>query len=171
MSFTPDSKELESYVPVYDVVPEQWVDARPFITEQLKKITNAVNIREIGWFLDEELLSGKAFIPGVNNVGNASPRQFRQVLRKVINFGALPNAGNKSVPHGITFDSNFTLVQMFGAATDPVNLVAFPIPFDSAGNAQGVALYMDSTNVIISTQSNRSSYTRCFVTIEYMQEL
>jgi hypothetical protein len=54
-----DSQEFESYVPVYDTVPEQWEDARAFLVEQLKKISNAVNVREIGWLLDEELLSGK----------------------------------------------------------------------------------------------------------------
>lgn len=167
-----DSQQLESYVPVYDVVPGKWEEAKPFLVEILKKITNAVNVREIGFFLDQELLSGKQFIPGVNIVtGGGSSQQFRTVLRKVVNFGTLPNAGLKSVPHGIMFDANFTLIEMFAAATDPTNLVAIPIPFDSAGAATGVALFMDATNVNILTQTNRSTYTRCYVVIEYLQEL
>jgi hypothetical protein len=169
-----DSQVLESFVPVYDVVPEKWEDARPFIVEQLKKIATAVNIREIGWHLDEELLSGKAFIPGINNVlDGQTSQQFRQVLRKVIDFGPLP-AIIKAVPHGIVFDSNFTLIQMYAAATDPTNLIAFsPVyaPATVAASPFGVQMYMTSTDVIIQTNSNRSSYTRCFVVIEYMQEL
>ena len=46
-----DSQTLESYVPVYDVVPEKWEEARPFLVEQLKKISEGVNTREIGFFL------------------------------------------------------------------------------------------------------------------------
>ena len=168
-----DNQQLESFVPVYDVVPEKWEDARPFLVEQLKKITNAVNIREIGWFLDEELLSGKAFIPGVNIAADGgSSQQFRQVLRKVVDFGQLPAAGNKSVPHGITVDANFTLVQFYAAATDPVNLIAVPIPYvDPANITFAIRLAMDSTNVNISVGVDRTQFTRCTVVIEYMQEL
>jgi hypothetical protein len=172
MTLSLDSQNLESYVPVYDAAPKTFEEGLPFIVEQLKKLANAVNAREIGYFLDEELLSGKAFIPGINNASDGgSSQQFRTMLRKVIIFGALPNASTKSVPHGITFDANFTLIQMFAAATDPVNLIAFPIPYASAGSSDGVALYMDADNVYIVTQMNRSSYTRCFVVIEYLQEL
>lgn len=167
-----DNQNFESYVPVYDVAPEKLEDLRGFVVEQLKLHANAINLREIGFFLDQELLSGKAFIPGTNNAASGgTSQQFRQVLRKVIDFGTLPNATTKSVPHGITFDANFTLVQMFAAATDPTNFVAFPIPYDSAGGGDGVALFMNATDVVIRTQTNRTTYTRCFVTIEYMQEL
>lgn len=166
------SQIFESYLPVYDVVPENWEEARPFLVEQLKAICNAVNAREIGFFLDEELLSGKQFIPAVNNPTGAQD-QFRSVLRKVINFGTLPNTSTKNVPHGLVFDANFTLVQLFGAATDPVNFIGFPLPWaemkvPAAGNIQ---LEIDATNVSITTGSNRSNFTRCFVVIEYLQEI
>ena len=166
-----NSQQLESYVPVYDTCPEDWEEARGFLTEQLKKISNAVNIREIGWFLDEELLSGKTLFPGVNVQGNASPDQNRQILRKVIDFGALPNAGTKSVAHGIVFDANFSLVQMWAASTAPSS-AAIPIPYVEVQNPTGaVQLYMDTTNINITTDSDRSAYTRTFVVIEYIQEL
>lgn len=173
MTIPSDNQQLEAYLPVYDVVPSKWEDARPFLVEQLKRIAIAVNIREIGWFLDEELLSGKAFIPGADNVAVGSTNQiFRQVLRKVINFGALPNAGTKSVAHGITFDSNLSLVFMGAYATDPVGLTALPIPYcDPTTLANGIALTMDATHVNITTAANLSNYTRCYVTIEYLQEL
>lgn len=172
MNFS-ENQQLESFLPVYDAVPDKWEDARPFIVEQLKRISNAVNIREIGWFLDEELLSGKAFIPGVRSLNGLSTSQvFRQVLRKVIDFGALPAAGNKPVPHGITFDANFTLTAFYATATDPIGLTAIPIPYvDPVSLAFSIRLAMDAVNVNISVGVNRSNYTRCFVTIEYLQEL
>ncbi len=168
-----DSQQLESYVPIYDVVPAAWEDARPFIVEQLKKITISVNSREIGFFLDQELLTGKAFIPGFNiQLAGGSSQQFRSVLRMVVDFGALPNASVKSVPHEIMVDNNFTLVQMWACATDPLAFLSFPIPYcDPYVLANGVALTMDATNVNIATGINRTTFTRCFVVIEYMQEL
>jgi hypothetical protein len=168
-----DSQVLESYVPVYDVIPEKWEDARPFVVEQLKKITNAVNIREIGWFLDEELLSGKAFIPGsINLQASETAQQYRTILRKVIDFGALPNAGVKTVPHNITVDNNFTLIEMWASATDPVAFTSLPIPYATpVALNQNIELSMDATNVIITTGTNRTNFTRCFITLEYIQEL
>ncbi len=168
-----DNQILESYVPVYDTVPEKWEDAKPFFVEQLKRIATAVNIREIGWFLDEELLSGKAFIPGINASSTGATSQiYRQVLRKVIDFGALPAAGTKAVPHGITFTNNFTLTFMGGYATDPAAMIAFPLPYaDPIAIANAVALTMDATNVYVTVGINRTNFTRCYVTIEYLQEL
>lgn len=164
------SQEFESYVPVYDVVPEKWDDARPFLVETLKKISNAINVREIGFFLDEELLSGKQFIPSPALTGDS--QQFRTVLRKVIDFGALPNAGPKSVPHGIVVDSNFTLIFAGAYATDPINLISVPIPYvDPSGINSAISLTIDTTNVNIVTGVNRSNFTRCYVILEYIQEL
>lgn len=168
-----DDQRLESFLPVYDTIPDKWEDAKPFLVEQFKRIALAVNIREIGWHLDEELLSGKAFIPGVEPIGNLSTSQvFRQVLRKVINFGALPAAGTKSVPHGIVFDANFTLIHMYASETDPTNFVAGPVPqCDPLKLSDGIKINMDVTNVNITVGVDMSSFTRCFVTIEYLQEL
>ncbi len=168
MTLGMDSQQLESYVPVYDAIPDKWEDARPFLVEQLKKISNGVNIREIGWFLDEELLSGKAFIPSANISGGS--QQYRTILRKVVDFGPLPAAGTLTKPHGITFDSNFTLMQLYGAATDPVGLTAIGLGHAAAAPFQ-VELYINATDVVIVVGSNRSNYTRCFIVIEYIQEL
>ncbi len=158
------SQNLESYVPVYDDIPPKWEDARGIIVEQLRKITNAVNIREIGWFLDQELLSGQAFIPGTD------PQQYRSVLRIVINFGALPNSSTKSVPHNVIVDANFTLTNMYLAATDPVGFVGFSLQYYSI-SAGDIKLSYDATNVVVTTSSDYSAYTKSYVVFEYLQEL
>lgn len=166
-----DSQEFESYVPVYDAIPEKWEDARDFLVEHLKKISTGVNAREIGFFLDQELLSGKQFIPGAGTSGGSN--QFRSILRKVVDFGQLPAAGNKAVPHGIVFDSNFTLMQLYAAATDPISFIAIPIPWAEVPIAPNgnIRVYIDATNINITVGSDRSNFTRCFVIIEYIQEL
>ncbi len=156
-----DSQQFESYVPVYDVVPEKWDDARPFIVEQLKKISNAVNIREIGWFLDEELLSGKAFIPGQNALTDGGSSQvFRQIFRKVIDCGALV-IGSNTIPHGITFDANFTLIQLWVSATNSTTLQAITM-----SDPQNVT--MDATNINITSPG---AFDRSFAFIEYLLEV
>ena len=115
MTIGSDSQQLDSFVPVYDVIPDKWEDARGMIVEQLKMLSNAVNIREIGWFLDEELISGKQFLPGINDFADGGgSQQFRTVLRKVIVFPSL-SIGANSLPHGITIDANFTLIDMWGS--------------------------------------------------------
>lgn len=171
MTIPIDSQNLESYVPVYDVAPETWEEGRPFIVEQLKRLANAVNLREIGWFLDQELLSGKAFIPGINNfVDGGTSQQFRSVLRKVIDFGPLPDNSSKAVAHGITFDANFSLTCFYADATDPIALQGIPIPYTSVAGLI-VQLDINSTNVVITTNSAFSRFSRTFVTIEYIQEV
>lgn len=158
-----DSQQLESYVPVYDVVPDQWEDAKGFITEQLKRISNAVNIREIGFFLDEELLSGKAFVPGITAPGD-NPGQMRQVLRKVVNCSPLV-PGLNTFPHGIVVDNNFTLVQMFAAATEyPTSSTATAEPIPNGVDT----LSIDSTNIYITVAAN---WNICWTTLEYLQEV
>ena len=166
---SPSSQTFESYVPVYDAIPDAWEEARPLLVEQMKAHANAINIREIGWLLDEELLSGKQFIPTAPLSGQSD--QYRSVLRKVIDFGPLPDNATKTVPHGITFDANFTLIDMWAAATDPVNFVAFNIPFVGQNVPTSIALLMDAINVIITTHDVKSQFTRVFVFIEYIQEI
>jgi len=155
-----DSQKLESYVPVYDVIPDKWEDARAFLVEQLKKISTAVNTREIGFFLDEELLSGKSFIPSTSQMAaGGTSQQFRTILRKVVVFPGLV-VGANTQPHGIMVDANFTLIQLFGAATNAVALTGEPIP-----NA-GDTISYTATDIVITVAA---AYTRAIAVIEYIQ--
>lgn len=156
---TQSDQFFESYVPVYDAVPEKWEDGRQFLVEHLKKVSNAVNIRTIGWYLDEELLSGNAFIPGVTVPGN-NPSIFRSILRKVVDVGPLAAGPNAGVPHGITFDINFTLIHLWVSGTDSVGFIAQTISGDN--------VVMDAVNLVITSPA---AFNRAFAVIEYIQEL
>ena len=155
-----DAQHLESYVPVYDAVPEKWDDARPFITENLKKLSNAINIREIGWFLDEELLSGKAFIPGVLNVDASQTAQnYRTILRKVVDVGPLVNGANVK-QHGVTNDANLTNIQFWVAATNSTTLQDVTLVSPE--------VVVNGANINITSPG---AFDRAFFIWEYMQEL
>ena len=154
------SQEFESFVPVYDAVPEKWEDARPFLVETLKKVSNAVNIRTIGWLLDEELLSGQAFIPVPVPAGDATPPQFRSVLRKVIDLGALAAGANAGVPHGITFDNRFTLIDLWVSGTNSGTLTARAI--------SGNDVLMDAVDIVVTSPQ---AFDRAYCVCEYIQEI
>ncbi len=151
-----DSTNLDSYLPIYDSIPETWEEGRQFLVENLKKISDMVNIRQIGWYLDDELLSGQQFIPVPTSV-----QEYRSVFRKVLDSGPLV-AGANIFPHGISFSNRFTLTHMYAAATNSGTLVAIPIPNDVE------RLEMDATNVTITVND---AYDRSFVIIEYMLEI
>jgi len=158
MTLGMDSTQLESFVPVYDTVPEQWEQARPFLVEQLKKLANAVNAREIGFFLDEELLSGKAFIPGATLPGN-NPGQFRQILRIVVIFGAV-TAGATSRAHGVMVDANFTLIQLWACAFNSTSLVG-----TTFGNSDTISMDVTDINIV-----SNGTYDKVYAFMEYVQE-
>ena len=162
MSLPVSSQEFETYVPVYDTIPEAWEEAQPFLVEQLKKISNGVNAKTIGFLLDEELLSGQAFIPGVNNGTDSSggSNQFRSVLRKVIDLGSLSMGLNAGVAHGIVFDANFTLIDLWVAATNSMTFMAQ----DISGND----VVMNATTIVVTSPA---AFDRSFAFIEYCQEL
>ncbi len=152
MSF--DSQIYESYVPVYDAIPGDWEDARPYLTEQLKLISNMINLREIGWYLPVQLLSGKAVFP------LQGPNAFRQVFRVVVPFPMGLIAGANTLPHGIIFDVNFTLFDMWCAATNTGTTTA--------------QIITDANVVIVGpnvTVTSPGIFNRANVIIEYMLEL
>jgi hypothetical protein len=153
------SQEFESYVPVYDTVPNEWKEAQPFLVETLKKISNAVNVRTIGWHLDEELLTGNSFIPGVTFPGN-NPGIFRSILRKVIDVSPLVAGANAGVNHGIVFDSNFTLIDLWVSGTNSGTLTARRIT--------GNDVIMNATQIVITSPQ---AFDRAFAFVEYIQEI
>lgn len=153
------SQELEAYLPVYDTVPESWEEGREFLVEQLKKISNAVNLRTIGWLLDEELLSGQSFIP-VTPVSGSTSSNYRSVLRKVVSLGTLPAPGVVTVAHGINFDSNFTLIDLWASVTD--------IPTLTARRITGNDVVMGAVNLTITSPQK---FTRGYAFVEYIQEI
>lgn len=155
------SQIFESYLPVYDAIPEEWEDARPFLVEQLKKVSNAVNIREIGWYLDEELLSGKAFIPGANSISNGYTSQtFRQIFRKVVVIGPL-TAGTFTFAHGITNDANFELIDLWATATNSTTLTSTIF-----GNSDTIRIIGPDIQI-----TSDGIYDRCNAFIEYLLEV
>ena len=155
-----DSQQLESYEPVYKAIPEKWEDARAFIVEQIKRHALAINSREIGFFLDVELLTGKAFIPGINNTEDGGTSQtFRTILRKVVVFPGL-TPGVNTMPHGIFNDTNYEQIELWACATNSTTLTSTVF-----GNSDTIRVV--GPNVEITSDG---TYDRCKCYLEYIQE-
>lgn len=147
------SQNLESYLPLYDTVPEKWEEGRIFLIEQLKSISNAVNIRSIGWYLDEELLSGKQFFPGT-----LDNQAFRSIFRIVVDFSPLV-IGLNTKPHGINVDANFRLINLYGAGSNTATFTGHPF------NQPNITY--DATNIYITSDAAFQVGQAVF---EYLQE-
>lgn len=161
-------QELESFLPAYGIIPDKWEDAKPFLSEQIKRITQAVNVREIGWMLNQQAYNGQQFIPSSTAT---VPGVYRSIFRIVVDCGALPNSGTKTIAHGLTVDNNFTLIHLYGAATKTsVAFASIPLPFSSPTLNESIKVSLDATNVIITTAMNYSAYNQTYLTIEYLLE-
>ncbi len=143
------------------------------LREYLNNISISLNSKESGFFLENEIPTGRLFIPTFSSTTSQN-LEYRAVYRTVVDFGALPNTATKSVAHGISTTQNYSIVHLYGAATDPGGATitsALPIPYASSTAANNIELNMDATNVNITTGSNRTAYTRTFVVIEYIKQV
>lgn len=158
-----------------DTNKPEFKEFQVYLYQNMNQIAIGLNSREIGMYEEEEMVTGAQFPANpVNGISNTLPAIPRSVYRKLINIGTLPSVWNSpvTVAHGISFDSGSTLVRMYGGATDPVALSFLPLPYTSGSSpTQAIGIKADATNVTvtISPGTNYSSYTRCYVVIEYLK--
>ena len=140
-----------------------WEEFLKQITRLYGDIARKVNIKDRGYYLEQEILNDQKYFTDGN------PLAFRDVYRTVVDFGALPNTANKTVAHGITWNANMRFTRIYGTATNPSNQ-AIPIPYvDPAALANGIQLDITAANVSITTAANYAAYTTCYVVIEYVK--
>ena len=158
------------FVPPNIIIPEQWDEANTILSDYLIRMGETVNSREIATYQQSSLDSGSniAVIPnGQKWFVDGDATQFDDGLRSVIDFGALPNTTSKSVAHGISVDSNTVFTKIAATASNPGSSY-IPIPYvDTAGNS--IEIEVDGTNVIITTPSDYTAYTQCYVILEWVQ--
>ncbi len=82
------------------------------------------------------------------------------LYRKVVSFGELPNAGQKTVAHGIADKVKFTRVMAMASN-------GFPIPFVAQDPAKAIYLALGNNNITINTHATDRSALTADVTIEF----
>lgn len=161
--FSSDPAMLSNQLPISLDFPDEPDELNLFVQAIIKRIANATNSKESGLYIPIETATFISYFTPNNS------QKFRNVYRKVIDFGQLPNSTVKTMPHGINFTSDFSLTRLYGAATDPVNLIYVSLGHCALSPPSTIELFLDSTNVIIQTGINRSNFTRSFVVIEYVK--
>ncbi|CAB4127761.1 hypothetical protein UFOVP97_27 [uncultured Caudovirales phage] len=140
------------------------------LTQKINEMIIALNLKDTGYYVLNEFLNSQVFFPNplLTDTTPQSP-YFRQVYRLVVNFGALPNAGLKSVPHGLVPTALWSFTRIYGAATDPIGLNYIPLPYASPVLANNIELNVDAVNVNIITGSDRTNFTTTYVILEYIK--
>nr|HPJ86603.1 hypothetical protein [Candidatus Pacearchaeota archaeon] len=89
------------------------------------------------------------------------------VYRKVVNFGALPNATTKYVAHGI--QTPYTVISLTGIATNANDYLTLPhVYFGDNTYAVLVQINRNTNQVEVGTAVDRSAYNAKII-IEYIK--
>jgi hypothetical protein len=153
-----------------DVTSPEFKELLVRLYQNIGSISQVINNKDTGVYNTSEFLCGQIFFPNLNPIAG-QPNDFRQVYRKVINFGALPNATDKGVDHGISFGPGFTITRLYGAATDPTHRLYFPLPYVANSKDEPIALWATATKVYTDTYAtDRSAFTTTYIVIEYMKQ-
>lgn len=149
------------------IIPEDPSEKDLKIRQYLNDIATATNTKDSGIYDAIETITGQSFLPTFSTQTGANVT-YRTVFRLTIDFGNLPNTATKSVAHGLTLDSSWSVTKLYGAATDPsTSFIA--LPYASPTLVNNIELNMDGTNVNVITGSDRTAYTRCFIIVEYIK--
>jgi hypothetical protein len=175
----PTTSSFGSFVPttfIWEIQQIQSSNIDPNLKEILVKLYQnlnqmaiVLNTKDSAMYVEQEFINGQIFFPNPTlNSTTADTPQMRQVFRKVINFGALPNAAAKSVAHDIS-QLAWIMTRMYATATDLNIQASIPIPFASTiAVNQNISLECSATDVIITTAVDYSAFTDCFVVLEYI---
>jgi len=139
--------------------------------QNINNISLSVDTRDAGYYAQTEFVNGQIFFPNpARSSTTATAPIWRQVFRLVINFGTLPNTATKSVAHNLTITSGYSFTRIYATASDQIGMSYIPIPYASPVLTKNIELNVDSTNVNITTGSDRTNYTVTYVILEYIKE-
>lgn len=166
MSYGPPNT-ISPYLPDEFQLPTDEKQYREFIAERERRTASSLNVREIGQFELQELLSGQTWF-----TVNSNPKQSRSVFRKVIDFGPL-GSPSKSVAHGITITSTGFFTKVIAVAKNPTAPAGkpkyFQIPYASPVLNDNIEIFCDDTKVYIKTGKNQVDVTQVYCVLEYIK--
>ena len=161
MTYQPYNSK-SAYVPRTEVYPEDQDDLLTKLTDVHTLVANAVNVREIALYQDEqETVTGAQFsIAGTNN-------RKQQSLRKCLYFGAIATGATLNINHNIPSPTEFVRIE----GTCITDVVDFrPIPFSSTvALNQQISIRVTSTIVEIINGAASPNITSGKVILEYFR--
>lgn len=152
-----------------DVESPEFKELLVRLYQNINQISLLLNVKDTGYYSNSIFMCGQNWFPNpaLTSASSTQP-DFRPVFRVVVNFGTLPNAGAKTVAHGLTVNTSTSFTRIYATATDPVGFNYIPIPYASPTAANNIEISIDANNVTITTGSNRTNFTTCYVVLEYI---
>lgn len=121
---------------------------------------NAINIRQIGIFEQNQSVTGQQFF----NVTNQ--QQPRLSFRKVFPIGAIAAGATSTTAHGLTGVTSYTHIYGTAITGVPDNR---PLPYSSATLVTDqVSLTVTATNIVIVNGATAPNITSAIVVLEYL---
>ncbi len=156
-----------------DVKSPEFKELLVRLAQNVNSMLIALNLADNGRYVQFEQVNGQQYFPNpaLSSITATQPA-YRQVFRTVVNFGTLPNTGTKSVAHGVPITpsvTTYSFTRIYATASDQVARTFIPIPYASNTAGDPIELSVDATNVTITTGSNRTNYTICYVVLEYIK--
>jgi hypothetical protein len=138
--------------------------------QNMNMISLVTNRKDSALYETSEFVNGQTFFsdPALTSASPTTPAP-RQVYRKVLNFGALPNTANKTMAHEITITAATTFTRIYGASSQP-STTFVPLPYSSSVAANCIEVWVDATNVNVTTGADWSAYTTTYIILEYLKQ-
>lgn len=153
-----------------DVTKPEFKEILVRMYQQLNNMASSINVRDAGLYHTNEFVNGQTFFASpANSSATSSNAAQRQVHRKVIDFGQLPNTGAKSYAHNIDIQGGWTFTRIYGATSDTANRSFLPLPYSSPVLINNIELSVDATSVTVTTGSDRTAYGTTYIVLEYLK--
>ena len=147
-----------------NVNADEFKDFLNALTRVINDINLLLNLKDTGYYTLEEFLNGQLFFPNPTLTSSTSAAPiFRNVFRKVISCGTMPNNTTSSIPHNIDINSGYTFTRIYGCTSIPGSTFV-PLP------TSDIFLRVDTTDILIrTTNANYINYTTTYVIVEYIK--
>lgn len=145
---------MNDYVDIIDIEGVQYdIQDTPTKTQAEENAQKIEELENLDLYSLEEIQTASKWIDN------------KPIYRKVIATGALPNATQKSVPHGIA--NMDKVVKILGVAENPTSraFAVLPLVSGTAGASVLVTAYTD--RIVMQTGSNWSVFSSSYIILEY----
>jgi hypothetical protein len=158
---------------IYDVadITELDVKSKEFKELIIRLVMNAnkqnlaINGKETGIYDVLETVTGQTFPPVAGRIGQRAGYRIC-----MFDFGALPNTATKTLAHGITLTPNLMSTNYWGMSADPLTNTYLKLPYASPVLANNIELNITGANIVVTTGSDRTAFTKTYIFIEYLKD-